>query len=480
MEKFIETVNTINDNYWLFLVIPLLTIASLYFTFRSRGVQFRLFPQMIRNLKEPPAVAEDGRKGVSAFGAFAISAAARVGTGNVVGVSIAISTGGPGAVFWMWTMASLVAAAAFVESTLAQAYKVRSESGFVGGPAYYMQHGLKRRWLGVVFAVVLIFTFPVTFMMVQSNTFTSAINGSIDAFGGTSGTTTSIVITSALVVLLGLVIFGGARRVAHVSEYMVPIMAGLYLIVGILVVAVNIEQLPGVFTGIFESAFGLRQIGGATIGTAIIIGVQRGMFSNEGGLGSAPNAGATASVSHPVKQGLTQSFGVFFDTIFICSITAFIVLVSTPELGNPKTEDALTQIAVDDNLGSWAVHLLTVILLFLTFTSCIGNYYYGETNLRFLTTNRHAAVWFRIAILGVAFVGGLLALQVVWALANVTMGVMAVVNLVAIVPLGGIALKLLKDYDEQRKAGLDPVFTRDRIPELEGTQCWEPIREKVR
>ncbi|MGH8876302.1 MAG: alanine/glycine:cation symporter family protein [Stackebrandtia sp.] len=478
MDGIITVISEINDQYWLYLVIPLLALAGIYFTVRSRGVQFRMLPEMIRNLRDTPEVAEDGRKGISAFGAFSISAAARIGTGNIIGVSVAISTGGSGAVFWMWTMAIVVAAAAFIESTLAQLYKRKAQGEFIGGPAYYMRHGLGKSWMGVIFAVVLIFTFPFSFMMVQANSFTGAINNSIETAGGGTGMITSTIITLVLVVLVALVIFGGVRRIATVSQLMVPIMAGLYLLVGIAVVILNIDQVPVVFADIFGSAFGFQEIAGAGIGTAIIVGVQRGMFSNEGGLGSAPNAGATASVSHPVKQGLTQAFGVYFDTLIICSITAFIVLVSSPDLGNKKLEEDLTQIAMKDNLGSWSLHLLTLILLFLTFTSCLGNYYYGEANLGYLTRNRTAFLGYRLAILGITLLGGLAALEVVWSLANVTMGVMAVVNLAAIVPLGGVAFKLLRDYDTQRRAGLDPVFTRDRIPELTDVECWEPAEEK--
>lgn len=474
MDGLIEQINLINDGYWLYIVIPLLTLAGIYFTIRSKGVQFRLLPQMIRNLADAPETAEDGRKGVSAFGAFSISAAARIGTGNVIGVSIAISTGGPGAVFWMWTMAVIVAAAAFVESTLAQLYKLRERDAFIGGPAYYMRHGLRKPWMGSIFAVVLIFTFPFTFMMVQANSFTGAVNNSIDVAGGGTGFVTSLVITLVLVALVALVIFGGVRRIANVAQLMVPVMAALYLIVGLIVVVMNVDRIPGVFSDIFASAFGLREIAGATIGTAIIIGVQRGMFSNEGGLGSAPNAGAVAGVSHPVKQGLSQAFGVYFDTIVVCSITAFIVLVSAPDLGNADIAADLTQMALHESLGAWSLHLLTLILLFLTFTSCLGNYYYGEANLGYLTRNRYASLAFRFGILAVTLLGGLAALELVWSVANVTMGVMAVVNILAILPLGGVALKLLKDFDEQRRAGLDPVFTRDRIPELSGVECWEP------
>ncbi|QSB04121.1 alanine/glycine:cation symporter family protein [Natronoglycomyces albus] len=478
MEDFLETLGSGNDMYWKYFVIPLLVAVSLYFTLRSLGVQFRLIPHMFRTISETPGQASDGKKGISAFQAFSISAAARVGTGNVVGVSVAISAGGPGAVFWMWVMAIIVAGAAFAESTLGQLYKIREKTSYVGGPAYYMERGLGKRWMGMLFAAILIFTFPFTFMMVQSNTFTGAVNNSLEAAGGTNTNASSVIITLILVTMIAAVIFGGVRRIANVAQTAVPLMAAIYLVIGIAIIAMNIDQIPGVVSNIFGSAFGLREVAGATIGTAIIVGVQRGMFSNEAGMGSVPNAAATASVSHPVKQGLTQSFGVYFDTLLICSITAFIVLVSNPTLGDEEIAGDLVQMAIGESLGAWSIHVLTVVLLFLTFTSCLGNYYYGESNLRFITSNRFAFTAFRSGILVVAFIGGIATLDLVWAFADVTMGVMAAVNLLALIPLSGIVFKLLKDYEEQTKLGIDPVFTRDRIPGLKGVECWEPESER--
>lgn len=477
MDDFLESLGDGNDLFWQYFVIPLLVIVSIYITLRSFGVQFRLIPHMFRGITESPKTAADGKKGISAYQAFSISAAARVGTGNVVGVSIAISAGGPGAVFWMWMMAILVCGASFAESTLGQLYKIREKQSFVGGPAFYMEKGLGQRWLGIIFAIILIFTFPLTFMMVQSNTFTTAVNNSIDEAGGASGTVSSVVITAALVALIAAVIFGGVRRIARVSQMAVPLMAALYLVIGIIIVAMNIDQIPSVFSEIFTNAFGLQEVGGAAIGTVIIMGVQRGMFSNEAGLGSVPNAASTASVSHPVKQGLTQTFGVYFDTLLVCSITAFIILVANPTLGDDSIAGDLTQIAMGETLGGWSIHVLTLVLMLLTFTSCLGNYYYGESNLRFITKSKSAFTGFRLSILVVAFIGGMATLDLVWSFADVTMGIMASVNLLVLIPLAGIVFKLLKDYDEQHKAGLDPVFTRDRIPGLKGVECWEPEGE---
>ncbi|SFB40859.1 alanine or glycine:cation symporter, AGCS family [Amycolatopsis marina] len=476
MDALNEAIGAVNDVFWTYLVIPLLVLVGVYFTVRSKAVQIRLLPDMVRDLRSAPEVAPDGKKAISAFQAFSISAAARVGTGNIAGVAIAIALGGPGAVFWMWLMGLIMGSAAFVESTLAQLFKVRHSTGYRGGPAYYMQHGLRARWMGVLFAVVIIFTFGFAFVMVQSNSIAAAISNSVStATGQDAAGWLAPLVGGTLVVLVAIVVFGGVRRIAHVAQMTVPFMALIYLVLGIVVVAMNIEQVPTVFGDIVGAAFGIREIGAAGVGTAIMMGVRRGLFSNEAGMGSAPNAGATAAVSHPVKQGLAQTFGIYFDTLFVCSITAFIILVSNPTYGE-EVGAQLTQNALEANLGSWALHLLTVIIFLLAFTSVLGNFYYSESNLVFLTNSRTALTVLRLVIVGMLFLGAVASLDVVWSVADVTMGVMAVINLVAIAPLGALALRLLKDYQEQRKQGLDPVFTRDRLPDIEGVQCWESDR----
>ncbi|SFP41455.1 alanine or glycine:cation symporter, AGCS family [Amycolatopsis arida] len=476
MDALNEAIGNVNDVFWTYLVIPLLALVGIYFTVRSRAVQVRLLPDMIRNFGSSPERAPDGKKAISSFQAFAISAAARVGTGNIAGVAIAIAIGGPGAVFWMWLMGMVMGSAAFVESTLAQLYKVQDKTGYRGGPAYYMQHGLRARWMGVIFAVVIIFTFGFSFIMVQSHSITAAIRNSVStATGQPAAGWVAPLVGGALVVLVAVVIFGGVRRIAHVAQMTVPFMALIYLILGIVVVVLNIEQVPTVLGDIVGAAFGLREIGAAGVGTAIMMGIRRGLFSNEAGMGSAPNAGATASVSHPVKQGLVQTFGVYFDTLIVCSITAFIILVSNPVYGE-EMGARLTQNALEANLGSWSLHLLTLIIFLLAFTSVLGNFYYSEANLYFLTGSRKALTALRLVITGMLFLGAVASLDVVWSVADVTMGVMAVVNMVAIAPLGALTLRLLKDYQEQRRQGLDPVFTRDRMPDLRGVQCWESDR----
>ncbi|PSK95380.1 AGCS family alanine or glycine:cation symporter [Murinocardiopsis flavida] len=474
MESLAEGIGAFNDERFWPVVIVVLVIASLYFSIRLGLVQFRLLPDMFRALRGSTA-ADDGdtRQSISSFQAFAVSAAARVGTGNVAGVATAISVGGPGAVMWMWIMALVVGAASFVESTLAQLYKVPYRTGFRGGPAYYMQYGLGRRWMGVLFAITITVTFGFVFNAVQSNTISATLVGSADALGADGLTWLPAAIGIGLVLLTAAVIFGGIKRIANVSQALVPLMALLYLLLGIAVVALNIDRVPGVIALIFTHAFGIREVASAALGTAIIQGVRRGMFSNEGGLGSAPNAGATASVSHPVKQGLVQTLGVYFDTLIVCSITAFIVLVSNPTYGEDLGA-TMTQDALGASLGGWAVHMLTVILFLLAFTSVLGNYYYGESNIGFLNSSDTLLTAYKYVFLVATFLGAVGSNDLVWKLADTTMGFMALVNLAAIVPLAGIAHKLLKDYTDQRRQGLDPVFTVDRVPDLRNVHCWGP------
>ncbi|WP_017581104.1 alanine/glycine:cation symporter family protein [Nocardiopsis valliformis] len=462
----------LNDFFWTFFLIPLLVILAIYFTVRSGFVQIRLLPEMFRVLRSSPGLAPDGKKEISAFQAFALSAASRVGTGNIVGVTLAIMLGGPGAVFWMWLMAAVLGAASFVESTLAQLYKVRTSSGFRGGPAYYMLYGLERRWMGVLFAVIITVTFSLIFNSVQANSITGAIGTTLGEFDGPSGLWVNALIGLGLVGLTATVIFGGVRRIATVAQGLVPLMAILYILLGVAVVIINIEAVPGVFGSIFAHAFGFREVAAGGVGTAILWGLRRGMFSNEAGLGSAPNAGATASVSHPAKQGLVQSLGVYFDTWLVCSVTAFIVLLYGTEFDTELAPIVVTQMALQSSLGAWAIHALTVILFLLAWTSVLGNYYYGESNLQFLDATHRHMTYFRGAVLAAVFLGSIAPLTVVWNFADVSMGVMAAVNLVAIAPLSTIAFRLLADYTRQLRNGLDPQFTLAKMPDLKNVHCW--------
>jgi alanine or glycine:cation symporter, AGCS family len=458
------------DLLWTWIVLPVLAVLGIYFTVRSGVVQFRMIPEMFRTLTDrTPRDANGEPQSVSAFQAFTISAASRVGVGNIAGVGTAIAIGGPGAVFWMWAMAFIGGASSFVESTLGQLYKVRDKDGFRGGPAYYMQHGLKARWMGILFAIILIICFPFAFSSLQANTISATVSSS---FGGELEWI-PWVIGLALAVLTALVVFGGVRRIASVTQAVVPAMALLYLLLGLVIVGMNVETIPQVFASIFTEAFGFNEVVGATLGVIIMTGVKRGMFSNEAGLGSAPNAGASAAVTHPVKQGLVQTLGVYFDTFLVCSITAFIILVSTPDLANAERGIGLTQNAIVGNLGEWSNILLSIIIFLLAFSSILGNYYYGESNIEFISPNKRVLQTYRILVVLVIFVGSIASADFIWNTADGIMGLMALVNLIAIGLLSGIAFKLLRDYSLQRKAGKDPVFTRDLLPGVTGIACWE-------
>jgi len=470
MDALNDFVLSAGDGLWTWVVLPILVVLGLYFTARSGVVQFRLIPEMFRTLTDRTPRKENGDpQSVSAFQAFTISAASRVGVGNIAGVGTAIAIGGPGAIFWMWTMAFIGGASSFIESTLGQAFKVRDKDGFRGGPAYYMQHGLKARWMGILFAVILIICFPFAFSSLQANTISATVSSS---FGGEVGWIPWVV-GIVLAVLTALVVFGGIRRIASVTQAVVPAMALGYLLLGLVIVGMNFERLPEVFASIYTQAFGFNEVVGAALGTIIMTGVKRGMFSNEAGLGSAPNAGASAAVTHPVKQGLVQTLGVYFDTFLVCSITAFIILVSTPDLANATRGIGLTQDAVVSNLGEWSNILLSIIIFLLAFSSILGNYYYGESNIEFISSRPSILTAYRVLVVAIIFLGSIASADIIWNTADGIMGLMAVVNLVAIALLSGIAFKLLRDYSDQRRAGLDPVFTRARMPEVTGIQCWE-------
>ncbi|MCK0117467.1 AGCS family alanine or glycine:cation symporter [Isoptericola sp. CG 20/1183] len=462
------------DVLWTWIVLPVVAVLGVYFTVRSGVVQVRLLPEMFRTLTDPAPKDESGRsQSVSAFGAFTISAASRVGVGNIAGVGTAIAVGGAGAVFWMWLMAFMGGASAFVESSLAQLFKTRDADGFRGGPAYYMQRGLRARWMGILFAVILILCFPFAFSSLQANTITATVASTA---GVESGGTLAWGVGIVLAILTGLVIFGGVRRIAHVTQAVVPAMALLYLLTGLVVVALNADRVPDVVATIVSDAFGFNEVLGATLGTVIMQGVKRGMFSNEAGLGSAPNAGATAAVTHPVKQGLVQSLGVYFDTFVVCSVTAFIILVTNPDLANAAPGITLTQEALVASLGTWANGLLTVIIFLLAFSSILGNYYYGESNIEFITGSRRVLQGYRTLVVLAILGGSVASSDLIWNTADGIMGLMALVNLVAIALLSGLVWKLLGDYLEQRRSGIDPVFTRDRLPGVVGIECWEDER----
>ncbi|MEC5183938.1 AGCS family alanine or glycine:cation symporter [Cryobacterium sp. MP_3.1] len=470
MDSVNEWLLTWGDNLWTWIVLPVVVGLGIYFTVRSGVVQFRLIPDMFRTLTDKtPQTAAGEPQSISAFQAFTISAASRVGVGNIAGVGTAIAVGGPGAVFWMWMMAFVGGASSFIESSLAQLFKVRDAEGFRGGPAYYMERGLKARWLGVWFAVILIVCFPFAFSSLQANTISATVTASI----GGDVPWLPWAIGVGIAVLTGLVVFGGVRRIAHVTQVLVPIMALAYLLLGLVVVALHLDRVGPVFAEIFTSAWGFNEVVGAAFGYIILTGVKRGMFSNEAGLGSAPNAAASAAVTHPVKQGLVQTLGVYFDTFLVCSITAFIILVSVPDLAGAERGIGLTQGALVGTLGAWSNIALSVIIFMLAFSSILGNYYYGQSNIQFITKRRGVLTAYRVLVVGAVLVGSVSGADLIWNFADGVMGLMALTNLIAIGLLSGIAFRLLKDYTRQGREGRDPVFTRALFPDVAGIECWE-------
>lgn len=450
-----------NDFIWTYILIGALLLIGIYFTIGTKFVQIRLFKEMFSLIVEK----KEGDSGVSPFQAFTISAASRVGTGNITGVALAIGIGGPGAVFWMWIIAIVGMATAFVESTLAQVYKVKDGPTFRGGPAYYMQKALGYRKLGIVFAILLTLCFGFIFNSVQSNTISQSF---MDVFG-----VPDWVVGLGLVLLTGIIIFGGVHRIVKVTQLIVPIMAVFYIIIALYIVLVNITQVPAMFTLIIEHAFGLKEVVGGGIGVAIMQGVRRGLFSNEAGMGSVPNAAATANTSHPAKQGLVQSLGVFFDTIIICSATAFIILLAGLYGTGEASGIILTQASMAHHVGSWAPYFVAIAIMFFAFSSIIGNYYYGETNIEFINAHKSWMFLYRIAVLSMVMFGAMAQVEVVWNMADLFMGLMAILNLVVILMLGKVAFKVLDDFSVQRKQGLNPIFKAKSIPGLKGAECWE-------
>ena len=456
-----------NNFIWTYVLIGLLLAAGLYFTIRTKFVQVRLFREMFRLIVEK----KDSNDGVSPFQAFTISAASRVGTGNVAGVALAIGIGGPGAVFWMWIIALIGMATAFIESTLAQVYKVKDGDTFRGGPAYYMQKALGWRKLGIIFAILLTMCFGFIFNAVQSNTISQSFT---DVFG-----IPHWAVGLGLIALTAVIIFGGVQRIVKVTQTIVPVMATFYIIVALYIVILNITEVPAMIALIVEHAFGIKEVMGGGIGMAMMQGVRRGLFSNEAGMGSVPNAAATANVSHPAKQGLVQSLGVFFDTIIICSATAFIILLGGLYQSGETNGILLTQASMEVHVGAWAPYFIAVAIMFFAFSSIIGNYYYGETNIEFINANVMWKRIYQVLVLAMVFFGAVAKVQIVWDMADLFMGLMAIINLVVILLLGKIAFKVLDDFTKQRKAGRNPVFKSASIPGLKGAECWEETAERA-
>lgn len=466
MEQFTKVLNVANEFLYSKFLIILLIAVGLYFTIRTGFVQIRLFPESLRVVREK----SDTEGSLSSFQALMIATASRVGTGNIAGVSTAIVMGGPGALFWMWLMAVIGGASAFIESTLAQVYKEKDGKIFKGGPAYYIQRALGARWLGIIFAVFLILTFAFGFNGLQAYNISSAFEYYVPNF---SETNVPMIIGLLVAVGAGLLFFGGTHKISKVSSILVPIMAAIYIIIGLIIFFSNISYLPQAMKEVFAAAFDWDSIFGGFAGSCVVLGIKRGLFSNEAGMGSAPNAAAAANVSHPAKQGLVQVLSVFIDTLLLCSTTAFIVLLTGQyTVGGDLNGIPLVQQSVASVFGPAGIHFITVAICLFAFTSLIGNYFYAEANIKFISENKVFMVVFRILAILMVFIGAQNDLETAWGMADVIMGCMATVNIIAIVLLGGTAIKVLKDYQEQKAQGLDPVFKAEKVG-IHNTDLWK-------
>lgn len=462
VNKFLADLNGL---LWGNLLVYLLLGIGGYFTLRTGFVQFRFFRQGIREMRAGFLHRRPGD--ISPFQAFATGMASRVGVGNIAGVAIAISLGGPGAVFWMWMTALVGMASSVVENTLAQVYKERQPDGtYRGGPAYYIRNGLRCRPLASLFAVSLVLAFGFAFNAIQSNTIASVLE---QTYGWSPW-----VVGLGLVALTAPVISGGVRKVGVVAEYLVPVMAGFYFLLTLVVLVMNWREVPGVFGLIVASAFGFGPaaagFAGYTLAQGLNLGVRRGLFSNEAGMGSAPNAAATAETDHPATQGFLQMFGVFVDTIVVCSCTAFLILLSDAFVPGQEVEGVrLTQAALASEIGSWSSHFLALAIFLFAFSSVIGNYAYSEGNVVLLVGRPGTTVVFRGLVLAMVFLGAVLKVELVWQLGDLCQAFMVFINLIALVALSRTALAVIRDYQNQKRAGTNrPTFTRARLPTVQG------------
>ena len=468
MELYGSAVKILSNWMYSYILIILLVGAGIYFTVRTKGIQFRALREAIRVVMEP----KEDEKSISSFQALMISTASRVGTGNIAGISTALCIGGPGAMFWMWLTALLGSASAFIESALAQIYKRKAADGSsYGGPAYYIQAVLKKRWLGIVFASVLILTYMGGFNMVASFN----ISDSFRRFSFYQPGTTPLIVGVALALIFGICIFGGSRRISRITEVIVPLMGIFYIGVSLFIVITHLELLPGVIASIFKGAFDVKAIFGGFAGSAVMQGIKRGLFSNEAGVGSAPNASASAGVSHPAKQGLVQMLSVYIDTIVICSATGFMLLCSGVALEGGLAGMPYVQEAVAGSLGAFGSVFITVALFMFAFTTLIGNFYYAEMGLSYICDKAPGKALlnvFRVAAALIVCLGATMDFSVVWDTADVLMGLMALINLPVIVILSKPAIHCMQDYFRQKKQGKNPVFRAKDIGLKTKTDFW--------
>ncbi|MBR2353560.1 MAG: alanine:cation symporter family protein [Clostridia bacterium] len=462
-------------NTWLsYALVILLAIAGVWFTLRLKGVQIRLIGEQFRSIKEKPM----NGKGMSSFQALMVSTASRVGTGNIIGVSLALFVGGFGAVFWMWVMAIIGAASAFVESTLAQIFKKRGKNGCYGGPAYYIEATLHCRPLAIAFSVILILTYGFGFNMLASYNLQKTFSSYSFYNKLTVGEFpwAALLIGLVVAILVGYCLFGGGRRIAQVTGVMVPVMGAIYILVALVIVILNIGALPSVFGKIFSNAFDFKAIFGGFSGSCIMYGIKRGVFSNEAGVGSAPNASASAEVAHPVKQGLVQVLSVFLDTLLVCSATAFMCMCSGVDPASVADETAYVQASLSATLGDFGPIFLTVAMILFAFTTLLGNLYYVEQCLAHIckgTPSKSVRYTSYVISCLVIVLGAVLSSSLLWGIADVTMAGMALINIPVILFLGRYAFRALKDYEKQRKEGKDPVFYAQSIDLPYDTDYWK-------
>ena len=467
MEILSSIIDYISNLLWSYILIYTLIIVGLYFSFKLKFSQFTHIKHMFKLITEDDARIDKSKDHISSFGAFTISSASRVGTGNLAGVAIAIFMGGAGAVFWMWILALIGAASSMIENTLSQVYKRKNEDGtYRGGPAYYMKQGLGLGWMGAAFSILITISFGLIFNSVQANTIASAFTGAFEI--------DPLIIGIVISVLTGIIIFGGLKRIVSFTQIIFPAMAGIYLLVAFVVMAMNITELPSVLSHIFSEAFGMEQATTGAFAFMVMQGIKRGLFSNEAGMGSTPNAGATAEVSHPVKQGFIQTLGVFVDTLLISTATAFIILMTNVHnSGEGLNGIQLTQMAMSSSLGDLGSYFVAFIVLLFSFSSIIGNYYYGESNIEYMTNSKLAVNIFRGSVIFMVLFGTLASLQLVWNLADIFMGLMALLNIIALLMLRKVAFKVYEDYRKQLKAGKNPIFNKKTFPELENVESWD-------
>lgn len=469
MEKQIVSILDKVNEPLAYVLLTLLILCAILYTIRTRGVQFRLLGEMFRVSLEKPKhqeeTVEKKKREISPLEAFLVGLASRIGTGNLAGVATAIAIGGPGSIFWMWMMALVGSANSFVECTLAQLYKIHGNDSYIGGPAYYITKGMKKRWFACIFAVASILDFGFTNNLVQSNTISLAFH---HAFG-----IDPMVMAIVLTVLSLAVIFGGIQRIAKVSSIVVPLMAVLYLGLAVIVILINWREIPSVFMLIIDNAFGIRQAAGGAVGSAVIMGIKRGLTSNEAGMGSAPNAAAAAHTTHPVKQGLIETLGVYVDTLVICTCTALIILCSGV-WNSGENGIELTQLALTDHIGPIGNIIIAVVIFFFAFSSILGNCFYGESNMFFFSRRPAVILTYRIILGVMVFVGALATLEIAWGLIDFFVAIMTICNVITLLYLGKYVIRLLNDYQQQRREGKNPEFHKSLLPEIaDDIEAWE-------